>query len=94
MTVELGLDDDGPDINAEVQENNRKEAQLSATALANALQVENKAQTEAANNTEEGRYQGGKSTGANTEVCCEISRPGTASRPSANSSSRKMSNID
>ena len=55
VAVELGLDDDGPDVNAEVQENDSQETQLSSTALADAFQVENKAQTEASDDTEEGR---------------------------------------
>lgn len=49
MTVEFHLHDDGPDVHADVEDDDGVEADLGAAALAHALHVEDESETKAAN---------------------------------------------
>ena len=59
VLVEFCLNDDSPNVDSEVQQNDSKETNLCASTLAEALHVEYKTKTKAANNAEKGRDERG-----------------------------------
>jgi hypothetical protein len=69
---EVVLHDNRPDVYTEVEYNNGEETILGTTTLADALQVKDEAETETADNTEEGRYEGREGASADAEVCCKV----------------------
>ena len=58
MLVELGLDDDCPDIHAHVQENDSEETDLCASPLAETLHVKEEAKAKTSDYAEERRDEG------------------------------------
>jgi hypothetical protein len=70
------LHDDRPNVDAEIENHNGEETELCTSALTDALQVEDEAETKASNDAKEGWNERWKSPSSDTEVSTKISRPG------------------
>lgn len=55
MRVEADLHNDAPDVDAKIEYDNGEKTELSSAPLADAFEIENEAEAEAANDAEEGR---------------------------------------